>query len=82
MPALLRGGAEAGIPAGPGVQKRSGSVHGSVILPEHFKILPGLAGQGSQLVRKIFFSLIGCQKDHRLHQLTPHFRKYLQTERI
>ena len=58
------------------------SVGRTVVLIKHLKIGKRLGGKGFKLSREIKLSVESGQQNLYLHQVIPHFRKYLKTERI
>ena len=79
---LLSAGAKSPVPLPVFGKNFRRSVFGAVILPEYSKIGKCLGGKGFKLRPKKSFSLVHGQKNADGHQVIPHFRKYLQTERI
>ena len=62
-------------------QEGNGLILRTVILKKNGKIRIGLAQQRVQQSRQMFASIICSEQDDCLHQVTPHFRKYLKTDR-
>ena len=82
MPALFCPENEAAVPGGKLLKDGKGIVIGTVILHEDGKIRIRLGLQGFQQRREVGASVEGGEQDSGSHQVTPHFRKYLKTERI